>query len=216
MPESELDSSFAKLTGRQPSDAERAQLYRVRDALGLGDNDALWLILMALQHYQGLYETFPKLIAKAAIDTLASVKVTADAAARASAEAAQADLAKAVAETAHEVAHNISKKTMWQWACGCIAITFACVGLFGWYVHSTGMKAGYAAGLASGYNSARDEKAAYAWSGTPEGKAAYRLAQAESISKFAKCDQPGWFVEKGVCYVKPAVDGNIYGWKLPL
>jgi hypothetical protein len=40
---SELDDSFAKLLGRQPSDAERQQLYTVRDALGLKNNDALWL-----------------------------------------------------------------------------------------------------------------------------------------------------------------------------
>ena len=32
---SDLDDSFAKLLGRQPSDAERQSLYRVRDALGL-------------------------------------------------------------------------------------------------------------------------------------------------------------------------------------
>ena len=52
---SDLDDSFAKLLGRQPSDAERQSLYRVRDALGLKNNDALWLVLMALQHYQGQY-----------------------------------------------------------------------------------------------------------------------------------------------------------------
>ena len=38
---SDLDDSFAKLLGRQPSDAERQNLYRVRDALGLKNNDAL-------------------------------------------------------------------------------------------------------------------------------------------------------------------------------
>ena len=32
---SDPDDSFAKLLGRQPSDAERQSLYRVRDALGL-------------------------------------------------------------------------------------------------------------------------------------------------------------------------------------
>ena len=71
---SDLDDSFAKLLGRQPSDAERQSLYRVRDALGLKNNDALWLVLMALQHYQGQYEKFPQAIAQAAKDTLVNFK----------------------------------------------------------------------------------------------------------------------------------------------
>jgi len=57
-----LDDSFSKLLGRQPSDAERQQLYKVRDALALKNNDALWLVLMALQYYQDQYERFPKAI----------------------------------------------------------------------------------------------------------------------------------------------------------
>ena len=97
---SDLDDSFAKLLGRQPSDAERQSLYRVRDALGLKNNDALWLVLMALQHYQGQYEKFPQAIAQAAKDTLVNFKVTADATVKASAEAAKADLAQAVAAAA--------------------------------------------------------------------------------------------------------------------
>ena len=116
---SDLDDSFAKLLGRQPSDAERQSLYRVRDALGLKNNDALWLVLMALQHYQGQYEKFPQAIAQAAKDTLVNFKVTADATVKASAEAAKADLAQAVAAAAQEVAHNTSAKQMWQWAAGC-------------------------------------------------------------------------------------------------
>ena len=174
---SDLDDSFAKLLGRQPSDAERQSLYRVRDALGLKNNDALWLVLMALQHYQGQYEKFPQAIAQAAKDTLVNFKVTADATVKASAEAAKADLAQAVAAAAQEVAHNTSAKQMWQWAAGCIAVAFLCVGLFGWYMHSSGKDSGYQAGYGAGYTEAKDEKAAAAWANTPEGRLAYRFAQ---------------------------------------
>jgi len=41
----------------------------VRDALGLKSNDALWLVLMALQHYQSQYEKFPGRIGRGAKDT---------------------------------------------------------------------------------------------------------------------------------------------------
>ena len=36
---SELDDSFARLLGRQPTDKERQALYRVRDALRLKSTD---------------------------------------------------------------------------------------------------------------------------------------------------------------------------------
>ena len=39
-----------QLLGREPSGPELAEFVRVRDALGLRDNDALWLVLLALQH----------------------------------------------------------------------------------------------------------------------------------------------------------------------
>ncbi len=117
----ELDESFAKLLGKQPSDAERQQLYRVRDALGLKNNDALWLVLMALQHYQSSYETFPGLISQSAAETLNRFKVSADAIIKASSEAAKADLAQAVATAASKVAKDTATKQKWQWdLCHCV------------------------------------------------------------------------------------------------
>jgi hypothetical protein len=212
---SELDDSFAKLLGRQPSDAERQQLYTVRDALGLKNNDALWLVLMALQHYQDQYETFPKLIAQSAKDTLVNFKATADATVKASTEAAKANLAQAVASAAREVAHNTSAKQMWQWAGGCIAVAFLCVGIFGWYMHSSGHDAGYNSGYGVGYSEAKDEKAAAAWANTPEGKLAYRFAQSGELQRLAKCQSKGWKVEKGYCFPYALQNVGTYGWRLP-
>lgn len=212
---SDLDDSFSKLLGRQPSDTERQQLYRVRDALGLKNNDAVWLILMALQHYQDQYERFPKVIAECARDTLINFKATADATIEASKEAAKADLANAVSEVAINVAHNTSKKQMWKWACGCIAVAGFSFGVFGWYAHSSGKDSGYQAGYGVGCTEAKDEKAAAAWANTPEGRSAYRLAQTGSIEMLTRCNQPGWSVEKGACFVNPGPNGKIYGWRLP-
>ena len=212
---SDLDDSFAKLLGRQPSDAERQNLYRVRDALGLKNNDALWLVLMALQHYQGQYEKFPQAIAQSAKDTLVNFKVTADATVKASAEAAKADLAQAVAAAAQEVAHNTSAKQMWQWAAGCIAVAFLCFGLFGWHMHSEGSTSGYSLGYGTGYNEAKDEKAAAAWANTPEGRTAYRFAQSGELQRLARCSGKGWKVEKGACYPYPVPNEGTYGWRLP-
>ena len=115
---SDLDDSFAKLLARQPTDAERQRLYQVRDALGLKNNDALWLVLMALEHYQGQYEQFPAKIAQAAKETLAGFKATAEA--KAAAEAAKADLAAAVAIAAHRVADQVAGTRELRWGGGLV------------------------------------------------------------------------------------------------
>lgn len=59
-----VEKSFAKLIGRQPSEAEVKNLYRVRDALGLKENDALWLVLIALESYDALYRRYPQMISE--------------------------------------------------------------------------------------------------------------------------------------------------------
>lgn len=104
-------SPFEKLIGRAATNTEREQLRRVKDALGLGDNDALWLIIFALQWYESLYRQFPGAIAKEAASVMARARETADAELRAGVAQAQADLARAVAIAAQDVARP--KATQW-------------------------------------------------------------------------------------------------------
>ena len=59
-----IETSFEKLTGRKATAADRERLHRVKDALGLPDNDALWLWLIALDYHQTLYEEIPSRIEK--------------------------------------------------------------------------------------------------------------------------------------------------------
>jgi len=77
-----------------------------------------------------------------------------------------------------------------------MAVLIACAVGFGFYMESVGR----ASGLVEGYAAARDETAAAAWANTPQGKAAYQLAQAGSIESLTRCDLPGWRIEKGACY----------------
>lgn len=128
---SDLDNSFQKLLGRQPTDVEVQKLYRVRDALELKNNDALWLVLMALQHYETSYERMPKAIETAAASVLLKVKATADSTMKASAESFKANMAQAVASVAEDVARNTSRKQMWQWSTGAVGVPFLTLGVVG-------------------------------------------------------------------------------------
>ena len=160
---SNLDNSFEQLLGRQPTDAERQHLYRVRDALGIKNNDALWLLLIALQYHQSQYEKFPKAIAQAAQAILVDFRATADATAQASTQAAKADMASAVAEISQKVANGAAHTEKLKWVAGCaVVITLTFSGGF-WFAFDRGEVSGYAAG----YKKAEDEKAAAAWANTP-------------------------------------------------
>ena len=209
-PVSALETSFTKLLGRDPSDAEVQKLYRVRDALGLKNNDALWLVLMALGHYESAYERMPQAIAEAARGSLANVKATADATMKASAESFKADMARAVAATAQEVARHTSRRQMWQWAGGAVAVAFVSLSLISWGAFSKGVETG----KAEGYDQAKDEKAAAAWASTPQGQAAYRLAQGGDLDILVACNADGWKIEKKVCYPREDSDNMIHGWHL--
>ncbi|ENV52052.1 hypothetical protein L292_0554 [Acinetobacter junii CIP 107470 = MTCC 11364] len=52
-------SQFEILLGRQPTEKEIQNLYRIKNTLQIQDNDALWLILCALESYNTLYSQYP-------------------------------------------------------------------------------------------------------------------------------------------------------------
>ncbi|RFP08278.1 MULTISPECIES: DUF6753 family protein [unclassified Duganella] len=212
---SDLEESFQKLLSRQPNDSERQRLYQIRDALGLKNNDALWLVLIALQYHQNMYEQHPQAIKQAALEILVHVKDTAESTIAASMAAAKADLAKAIATTASDVARITTAKQAAKWIASCLTLSCLAITGLAWYVHDLAYMAGYDRGYGNAYTIAKDEKAAAAWANTPQGKSAYRLAQAGSIDKLTKCNQPGWKIENRVCYVGPGKDGEIYGWLIP-
>jgi len=108
-------SSFERMLGRAATERERDQLRRVQAELGLRENDALWLVIFALQYYEGLYRQFPKAIAAEAQRVLSETRTSAEATIRAGAESAKADLAKAIATTARDVARDVARRQMIQW-----------------------------------------------------------------------------------------------------
>jgi Putative transposase/Transposase zinc-binding domain len=95
---SDLEDAFERLLGHQPSDQERQRLYRVRDALKLKTTDALWVLLMALQHYETVYEKIPARIADEATRTMNATRLTAEAEAKAAQEQTKQVLYKVLAE----------------------------------------------------------------------------------------------------------------------
>ena len=154
----EFETAFEKLFGQTLTDEARQRLYRFKNALRLGDNDALWLLLMALEYPVTFYEKLPAQMQQASTDILKDFRATADTISRASAEAAKADLADAVTTTAHKVADSVAVKKKLQWTVGAIAalVVFGCVTLF----------LGYHAGVGAAFKDVTDVQSATRWEST--------------------------------------------------
>lgn len=65
MTEGELDSWFQQLLGTLPTDKQKVALLTLQKKLGIRDDDALWSVLVILEHYERLYEAIPEKIATA-------------------------------------------------------------------------------------------------------------------------------------------------------
>ena len=105
-----VEEAFAKVLGRQPSEDERGRLYRIRDALGLRDNDAFWYIVLVLEHYDSLYRDYPSQIRDEARRTIEEARRTFAAAAEVEAAKAQTALAQQVAETSVAIARKLAER----------------------------------------------------------------------------------------------------------
>ena len=105
-----VEEAFAKVLGRQPSEDERGRLYRIRDTLGLRDNDAFWYIVLVLEHYDSLYRDYPGQIRDEARKTIEEARRAFAAAAEVEAAKAQTALAQQVAETSVVIARKLAER----------------------------------------------------------------------------------------------------------
>ena len=135
-----VSTAFEKLLGRQPSVAEREQLYRVKSALDLQDNDALWMILIALQSYDALYRRVPARIEAVAEKMLATQQHLMSQQAEVEVKRAMGFLAQTVGEASAKVAESAARTSRflaWGWILAAIVL-FGSLCLWVGAVASTG------------------------------------------------------------------------------
>ena len=114
----ELESAFERLLGRQPSEQEVKGLYRVKNALNIRDNDALWLVLMALQSYDSLYRKYPSMIAEEVRKIVDTQRTLAASMVEAETKRALGSLAEAVSMTSTTIAATVAESSRllsWGW-----------------------------------------------------------------------------------------------------
>jgi hypothetical protein len=105
-----LEETFAKVVGRQASDDERRRFYRLRDALGLRDNDAFWSIVMALEYYDSFFRRYPAELAEYTERCIEDARAAFAAAAEREAAQVQRTLSEMVAETSVAIARRLAER----------------------------------------------------------------------------------------------------------
>jgi hypothetical protein len=105
-----LEETFAKVVGRHASDEERQRLYRLRDALGLRDNDAFWSIVMALEYYDSFFRRYPAELAEYTERCIEGARAAFAAAAEREAAQVQRTLSEKVAETSVAIARRLAER----------------------------------------------------------------------------------------------------------
>jgi hypothetical protein len=105
-----LEETFAKVIGRHVSDEERQRLYRLRDALGLRDNDAFWSIVMALEYYDSFFRRYPAELAEHTQRCIEDARAAFAAAAEREAAHVERTLSEKVAETSVAIARRLAER----------------------------------------------------------------------------------------------------------
>jgi hypothetical protein len=105
-----IDEAFVKLVGRQASEQERARLYRLRDALGMHDNDAFWSIVMALEHYDSFFREYPAQLGAETRRCIEDARAAFAVAADREAAHVQRMLSEKVAQTSVEIARKLAER----------------------------------------------------------------------------------------------------------
>ena len=210
----DLQDTFIKLLDRQPTELEIQNLYKVKDALGLSNNDALWQILIVLQHYENKYEAFPKRIELAAVETLNSFSAAANANAKLAMAAATSKLANSMQTIATQVAEDTTLKEKYKWLTFLSVTASACALMVFGSGFFLGSEFGFNNGYVDGYTKLRNESISAAWGNSQEGQLAYKLATSTDIKVLARCQASGWILKGKYC-VPREQNGVIAGWFIP-
>jgi hypothetical protein len=197
------EERLQQLLGREPTDQERQRIMRARKTLGIGDNDALWDVMVLLELHRTYHERIPGELGAVLMKALGEAKITADKVMAASVEKTKADLRKAVVEVAREAATATSREKILKTAM--VLTTVIVIGM------AASASAGWAWGKHSPYagsESATDETLKK-WALSATGRRAYHLSTLTSLSKLQDCSAPGW--QRKARYESTAPDGSGYG-----
>jgi hypothetical protein len=176
MTEGELDSLFQQLLSTLPTDKQRVALLTLQKKLGIRDDDALWSVLVILEHYEKLYEAIPEKIATAASFALQQAQTGLERSAEGVRRRLEDEIADELMDLVERTAVDRAKAAR-RWATALSALTLSLL------VIVVGL-AGYGWGRSTGEQSAN---AAQLWTQLPNGRYAQKLDEHGVIYDLKSC-----------------------------
>jgi len=207
------EDAFKQFLDRQPTDGDRQRLYRARDALNIKPTDAVWRLLMVLEHYQTMYEKIPHQIADAARNATETIRVTAEAQAKAAREETKKGLMKAVTEAVQATAKQFARAEHFKWVSAAVSIVAITVLAAGWGENRRGQAQGFAAGESSAKAECAYATKVSTWALTPDGVRAYELERLGSLHDLVSCSGRGLDRKGEWCVAQPE-RGKSYRWRI--
>jgi hypothetical protein len=209
----DLENAFTQLFDRQPTDAERQRLYRARVALNIKPTDAVWTLLMVLEHYQTLYQGIPQQIAQAARDATDTMRATAQAQAKAAREETKKGLIRTVEEAVQVTARQHARAQHFKWVSVAVSVVAITVLAVGWGENRRGQAQGWVAGKSSAKAECAYATKLSSWALTPDGTRAFDLARLGSLHDLVSCSGRG-LERKGDWCVAQFERGKPYHWRI--
>ena len=207
------EDAFNQLLEHQATYGDRQRLYRARDTLNIKPTDAVWRLLMVLEYYQTMYEKIPHQIADAARNATETIRVTAEAQAKAAREETKKGLMKAVTEAVQATAKQFARAEHFKWVSAAVSIVAITVLAVGWGENRRGQAQGFAAGESSAKAECVYATKLSTWALTPNGVRAYELEKLGSLHDLVSCSGRGLDRKGDWCVAQPE-RGKSYRWRI--
>ncbi len=207
---SNLNLAFERLNGQSPNDEQIRRMRDIGDALGVSDNDAVWLMIMLHEHQMSELRNASALAAESRKKNEGRSYVAAGAITEAEMQKRLTKEAEVIASLAKDVARATAGRSYLQWAIAAAIVALASLSVAGWL----GWYSGHKAGHAEGYAETQDERANASWGNSAQGKKSRRLAEAGSLDLLADCSGPGWYTVGDKCMPAKSRKVGTFGWRL--
>ncbi len=180
------EQALQVLVGREPTPEEMSKFHRIKETLGLADQDVVWTFLLAFGHYEILYEQIPERIASTTKDLLADMKVNAEsiasAAERKMCNTVEANVAEtvrklsdAVIDTGQKLAASNYRRVMMIAVAASIGIAAILIVSSIWFGYRLGQKS---------------TQTDVAWLNSPQGQAAKQFSRINDVGGMLSCPAP--------------------------
>lgn len=191
------EQALEAIIGHEPTPEEMSNFYRVKEALDLSDNDAIWTVLLALGHYEILYKAVPTQIKQDILGIIAEHRAALETAAVAAQREVRNNVAADTAETVRKLVEQVNagaaeidrasrKKRLTIYAA--LSVGVAALAIVG------AIAAGVWIGRAA-------QSADAVWLESPAGRAARTFAEINNVEQIMHCPPPHSIQQR---------DGNTY------